>query len=251
MKNHFFMAYAGNKRNEVEGLYNEIKDKLDNIDIIIEPFCGTAAFSYYLSTKHPGKFKYILNDNNKYLLELYDVASNPEKLDNLILQLNEFSIDINKQKYGEMVKIDKFENWVYKNKVYGIRPGTFTLGKIKTDFSDMKKAQIINFMKNEKVELCHEEGTSIVERFKDNENSLIFLDPPYLAVCNQFYYNPGINIYEYLYNNSITKMKATILLCLEDNWIINFLFKDSIKSSYNKKYETSKKKTNHLIISNN
>ena len=63
MKNHFFMGYAGNKRNECEGLYNEVKDKLSNIKTIIEPFCGTSSFSFYLSLKHP--IKYPLTFKNK------------------------------------------------------------------------------------------------------------------------------------------------------------------------------------------
>ena len=45
-------------------------------------------------------------------------------------------------------------------------------------------------------------------------------------------------------------MDAYIVLCLEDNWIIKLLFKDYIKAEYNKKYEMSKKKTTHLIITN-
>ena len=64
------------------------------------------------------------------------------------------------------------------------------------------------------------------------------------------YLDTQVNIYEYLSNNTIDKMKATILLCLEDNWIIKLLFNKFIKSSYNKQYEVSKKKTTHLIISN-
>ena len=69
MKNHFIIPYFGNKRMEVENLYNVIKDKLDEVDIIIEPFCGSSAMSYYISTQHPKKIKYILNDNNKKLIE--------------------------------------------------------------------------------------------------------------------------------------------------------------------------------------
>ena len=55
-KNHFFMGYAGNKRNEVGTIYDSIKDKLTDIEYIVEPFCGTSAFSYYMSLKHPKKF---------------------------------------------------------------------------------------------------------------------------------------------------------------------------------------------------
>ena len=68
MKNHFIFSYAGNKRNEVEQIFDKID--LKDIDTIIEPFCGSSAMSYYLSTLYPKKFKYILNDNSK---EIYNI----------------------------------------------------------------------------------------------------------------------------------------------------------------------------------
>ena len=55
MKQHFFMAYFGNKRQEVENLYNFLKSKLENIKNIVEPFCGSSALSFYISTLHPKK----------------------------------------------------------------------------------------------------------------------------------------------------------------------------------------------------
>ena len=153
-KNHFFMSYSGNKRNEFNNIYEQIKDKLDNIEIIVEPFCGSSAFSYFLSLKHPKKFKYILNDNNNFLMELYDTGSNKKLLNQLILKLNAFSKDLTKDKYYEIVKVDKFENWFYKNKVFNIRPGLYPLNRtLKLNFEDLKEAPIMHFLKNEKVEL--------------------------------------------------------------------------------------------------
>ena len=68
MKNHFYMGYAGNKRNEIPFIYDYLN--FDNITTIIEPYAGTCSISYYISTKKSG-LKYILNDNNKYLLEMF------------------------------------------------------------------------------------------------------------------------------------------------------------------------------------
>ncbi len=65
-KNHLFYQYSGNKRTEVERIVNFTD--LTNIDIIIEPFCGSYALSFYISTLHPNRFKYILNDNDTHLI---------------------------------------------------------------------------------------------------------------------------------------------------------------------------------------
>ena len=77
MKNHFYMSYAGNKRNEVKDIYNHID--FENITTIIEPFCGSCAMSYYISTQKQG-LKYIFNDNNKYLKEMYEIIIDDNKI---------------------------------------------------------------------------------------------------------------------------------------------------------------------------
>ena len=76
MKNHFYIGYAGNKRQEVEIIYNSLN--LSNITTIIEPYCGTCAISYYIWLKHPN-LKFILNDNNIYLKEIYEIIKDDVK----------------------------------------------------------------------------------------------------------------------------------------------------------------------------
>jgi site-specific DNA-adenine methylase len=250
-KNHFFMAYYGNKRTECEKLYDEVKDKLDNIEYIVEPFCGTSAFSYYLSLKHPHKFKYILNDNNKYLIDMYNIITDEEELNKLIIVLNDFSKDLTRDKYNEIVKKDELSNWLYKNIVYSIRPGLFPQDRpYKKDFEYLKSCPIVNFLKTEDIIFFNVNGIDVLNKYKDNNKALIFLDPPYLMACNDFYSDSKVNIYEYLYFNKITDMNALLLICLENVWIIKLLFQNNIKNEYAKKYQTTKKNTSHLIISN-
>jgi site-specific DNA-adenine methylase len=253
MKNHFFIPYAGNKRQEVKKLYEEIKDNLEDITTIVEPFCGSSAFSYYISTLHPKKFNYVLNDSNPMLIELYKVASDDDKLQELINKLNGFTryIDNDKERYNEIVKVNELPNWFYKNKIYNIRAGLFPPPSVfKKDFDFMKKSPIISFLKNENITFLNTDGVEVVKQYEDDNKTLIFLDPPYLNSCNDFYFEKGVNIYEYLYNNNILSHNCYMLLCLEDIWIIRMLFNGFIKSSYGKTYENTHKKTRHLIISN-
>ena len=76
MKNHFITSYAGNKREECEEIYRICN--FDGITTIVEPFCGSSAISYYISLHYPSKFKYILNDNNKFLIELYKIMKDED-----------------------------------------------------------------------------------------------------------------------------------------------------------------------------
>ncbi len=71
-----------------------------------------------------------------------------------------------------------------------------------------------------------------------------------MVSCNDMYKHIGINIYEYLYNNPISKEKSKIYLCLENIWIIKLLFKGYKFIEYNKKYEMTKKTTSHVLIEN-
>ena len=245
------MGYAGNKRNECEDIYNEIKDKLTNIKTIIEPFCGTSAFSFYLSLKHPKQFKYILNDNNKYLIQLYSIARDEKKLEQLITLLDAKIKDLNKDKYDKIAKEDDFLSWVIINKFYAIRAGLFPINKkIITTFNSLKECPIIKFLRSEEIIFHNKDGVEIINEYKNNDHNFIFLDPPYLISCNDFYANTKVNVYEYLYGNQINNMKALIILCLESNWIIKLLFNNQVKKEYSKLYQLSKKKTTHLIISN-
>jgi len=257
-KNHFFFGYAGNKRNEFNNAYEEFK-KVKDITTIYEPFCGTSAFSYFLSVKEPKKYKYILNDNNKQLIELYKTAQDEKKLNTLITTINNLMVDIDKEKYLVIVKQDTLEGFVIKYKYYTISPGLFPLNKkINKDFSYMENCPIINFLRNENITFTNETVGAIKDEYNNNE-TFIFLDPPYLTECNDFYSDSSANdfysyssanIYEYVSNNCINNLKCEILMILSDNWIIRLLFKKYIKNTYKKQYQCSKKKINHVLITN-
>jgi site-specific DNA-adenine methylase len=249
MKNHFFFPYAGNKRNEIPFIYDNIKDKLNNIDTIIEPFCGTSACSFYISLKNPKKYKYILNDNNKFLIDLYNICKDDEKLDKFTVDLNKKVKNLNKEEYDKIAKENNLLSWFIINKIYCIRPGMYRLNYKPKEYN-LKECPIYNFIKNENIEFKNLDAVKIIEEYKNNENSLIILDPPYMQLCNDFYLDASVNIYEYLLHNNINNMKSKIILILEKIWIVQLLFKDNNFIEYDKTYETTKKKTKHILITN-
>jgi len=257
-RNHFLISYPGNKRQECEHIFNSLKDNLENIKTIIEPFCGSSAFSFYMSVKFPKRFKYILNDTDEQLIMLYNVLKDENKTKDLIEKLNNLSINMDKEKYNKLIDENTVENYVYLHTVYAIRSGLFpTNRKIKTNFNDLLEKPIINFLRTENITITNINGVELLDREKNNEENLIFIDPPYLMSCNSYYNLPNqstykMNVYEYLSNeeNNINNLKSYIILVLENNWIINLLFKTNVKKEYSKLYQVSKIKTSHILIDN-
>jgi site-specific DNA-adenine methylase len=250
MKNHFFVAYAGNKRTECDEIYKELEGKINEIDTIIEPFCGTSAISFYLSLKHPLKYKYILNDNDKYLIESYKIFKDDDALKKFIEKLNIECKDIDKEKYMKIIKEDTHMAWFIKRKIYAIRPGLFKLDYKYKDFKTLLECPLIHFLRTENIEFTNLDGIETLKKYKDDEKNLIILDPPYLELCNDYYNDCDVNVYEYLYYNNIVAMPSKIFLILNDSWIIKLLFKDNIKKIYNKMYQPNKRKVSHLLITN-
>lgn len=251
MKNHFFFPYFGNKRQMVELFYNNID--LSNYKTIIEPFAGSAAISYYISLQNPGKFEYIINDNNKYLIELYKIAKNKKKLKNLENKINNLLFDkdnnfISKQEYNKINKENNIEAYIISNKYFNIVPGLYPPGK--QNKLNIEDIPIINFIRNEKIKFYNMDALDIFNKYHNDKEALIILDPPYLITNNSFYMNPQFKIYEYFYKNIDATYNAGLALLLEYNWIMDMLFKNFNKLSYDKIYQTSKKNTKETIFYN-
>ena len=111
-------------------------------------------------------------------------------------------------------------------------------------------APIIEFLRTANVTILNNNGLDVYNQYKDNENAFIFIDPPYINSFNLDYKSPTVEIYEYLYNNKITDNNAYIVLCLENIWIIKLLFAGCPSIVYNKKYESSKRLTEHVLVKN-
>lgn len=252
MKHHFLIPYFGNKREEVELIYDTIKHKINNKSIIIEPYCGTSAISYYIWTKHPN-LKFIINDNNKYIYELYNIIKDQEKLNKLYFDLLELYDRIKtKEEYNELKKEDTLINYLYLNKVYSIRAGLYPTNKMvnRTTFDTILNAPIIEFIRNANIEILNKDAIELIEEYKDNKHAMLFIDPPYLNTDNRYYKEPSFKIYEYVNNNNFMKMNALFIFCLNNNWILDLLFKYFIKVEYDKKYQTTKTPIKHCLYIN-
>lgn len=252
MKNHFYFSYIGNKRMEVEYILDNLN--LDGITTIIEPFCGSCALSYYISTKYPNKFKYILNDIDDKLIELLNINKDEKRMKEIEDDIENTKVEITKEKYLTYIKNNTLNGYIFKNKYYAMRPGMFPI----REMSRMKKPfkftdyPIYHFLTTEDVEIYNKEAIDIIKEY-DNDNCLVFLDPPYINSCNVMYKMGSDNIYEYI-TRELKNLKSKCYICHENNWIFKLLFRDYIKEDdkeYYKKYQMrNKKETNHILISN-
>ena len=250
MQHHFITPYTGNKRREVINIHDHIKDNLDGIDTIIEPFCGSSAVSYYLSTIYPKRFKYILNDLDPMLIELYHLMMDKYRFDKFELLFNEtVKLIVNKESYLKITKPQTFLAWFIRNKIYGFHIGIYR-PNYKPKTYDLNKYGIVKFLREENVEITLGDGMDLVKQYENNPNILFILDPPYLNSCNSFYTNQTTNVYDYCADKKINNFNSKMVFILEDIPVIRELFLENIKLSYKKHYELKHKNTEHIIISN-
>lgn len=254
-KNHFFISYTGNKRNEADYIINEID--FNNTKNIIEPFGGSGAISFHIWKKYGNKFNYYINDNSNILISFYNLFKN-EELETIEQELQKIGNTINNKDDWKILFKQKektvYSNFLFYKYSHRSTPGFYPLNrnfkKLTLNFNTEQKL-FIDFIKLSNVFITNNDWFEIFETHKNNEESIFIFDPPYINLNNNFYLNPSLNIYQYFYDNKIEDYKSKIYFVLEDVWIIRFLFiNNPILISYDKQYERSKKKTKHILITN-
>ena len=146
--------------------------------------------------------------------------------------------------YLKHVKSGKLSAYILGHKYYKLRSFCFPLNELNrfNKKLDLSIAPIYDFLKNANIELYNEDANKIIDD-NDNEQSLIFLDPPYIASCNNFYSTDTgeniCNIYEKLYYYKLKNYKSKIIICHENNWLFKILFREYLdgETEYNKNYQ--------------
>lgn len=255
---HFIINWGGNKRREFKYIENHLS--LDNKINIIEPFCGSSAISFGLWLKHGNKFNYYLNDLDEDLFKIYEVIKNDDidelydKLNNIISQSN------TKETFKEMVKVYKNDKDIYKRIALlqlGFRKNCFyTIDNKYLNKNNIKPTKLnllfFDFIKSSNVFISNDDWCEFYNRHKDNNQSLIILDPPYIDSDNIHFYKKkcrNLNVYDKL--DDIKNDKATSIFIIEKTDVTQELFKDwNTLTEYDKMYVFKKRKTIHIMYSN-
>jgi hypothetical protein len=153
----------------------------------------------------------------------------------------------NKERYKSLYGSTDIHEWFVTKKIGSFRPGMFPLNYRYKPIV-ITESPIIKFLRNETVEITNTDATGCIEQYKSHGNAFIFCDPPYLSTFNTFYKEVGqLNIYEYIHY--LRNFQCRVILCLEDHWMIQLMFNGrSTTIMYDKKYEFTKRKTKHCLI---
>lgn len=253
----FLHSYPGNKRTEVKDILKYFKDQT----IIIEPFCGTSSVSFnHFKNNKDKNCKYFLSDLSEELARVYNIIKE-DSIEKIEKTLDSIASSItSKSAFEKLLAEFKQDNDPYKLiilkriGIYG-RIGSFsnrTTNSYERNFKLSKlQKEFIEFIKSPNVVFKHQDWKVYFEEFKDNPNAIFFLDPPYVNSDNTMYSKfKHSNIYQYMYKKDIKDFAATLIFCLEKNWIIEMLFENYIVDEYTKTYSISRKVTSHVIISN-
>jgi hypothetical protein len=265
MKFHYYTYYAGNKRNEIKDILPLIN--LDNITTIIEPFAGSSAMSYYISTIYPNRFKYILNDNDKINYEMFKVSRDPvltdefnEKMNKIIDQFNTYTDDIPRKAYYTSIDKTTLEGYIFTTKYCRLRRGLYPLLTRTKQIKPFKIQEfpIHHFYNNEDVSYTNIDGVEMIQNNYDDETSnrkLFLVDPPYLKTSKGFgfYNNLNMDIYDWIleYEELVLNNKNNFIFILEIIDEIEILFSNfKTLSVYDKRYKMSQRNTKHIVYSN-
>jgi len=260
MTSHFYFPYAGNKNREMVEIYPKLN--LDNVEIVVEPYAGTCAMSYHIWNKNKNApIRYVLNDIDPFVYEIYQIAKDPARQEQIEKQFNEWidafnvfeTMEGRKLFYLSIKEKNTFESKLFISKIYQMRAGlcpTIPNTK-KAGYFYFKKAPVHEFFNTANITFTNNCGLSTYNEYRKEAKALILLDPPYLLSEITYYQNSsGVKIYEYLGDNKMDDEPAKIYLIVENTWIMRLLFKNLMIHQYPKKYENKHTKTIHAIFSN-
>ncbi len=271
----FYFPYDGNKRSENKHIEDVIEPILQDVECIIEPFAGSASFSFAIFQKYGNRFKYILNDNDSMLCEMYRFIQK-ESCKPLFDFANEKGLEVLKSKSQKMfkeliAKKDDLMHWFFYRRVYSHYRGqiyfnnpkfTNKIGKFKYE----KWKQRDEFIKT--VIISNLDYTEFLEKHR-NKKALVYIDPPYFQSYNGYVHQKNNKVledgslidYTSVWPNIYQYMKNTQPCVLVTNHIsiLDFIFKEFYKKKYGKRYNLNtpttqknkkKKNTEHAVYAN-
>ncbi len=273
--------WTGGKRREIKIFKDFFPDfvKNDNYYHYVEPFAGGAAVYWYLNNI---KGKNIINDYDSELINFYKIMCKQStdfvkhiKNSSELYQGENADYDKQSENYYYWRNLDKNNGlkklteeeraarfWIVNQLSFsGMRrfnsKGEFNVpyGHYKNLNSDLITSQDhVKLLNNTTIE--NKDYMEILNK-SDNDNTFIFLDPPYTRVMKKYSSDNEFTEQdqEKLRNKLVNMRKASWMLIIDQSELTEQLYEGYISNIYNLKYGVNIKNrfdtgVNHLIISN-
>jgi site-specific DNA-adenine methylase len=255
------LGCPGNKKNEYNKYLKDIiLNNINKNNIFVEPFTGSSIISYNLYMTND--IKCHINDIDHFRIEFYKKCKDLNYMNEINKQLLNIK---NQEDYDKLVDKKKI-NSEYQSYIFSRLYHSYRYGLYDPD----KKIKLLNLnwnkFLNNCIDITNQDWKIIMEKYKDDNNAFIYLDPPYLNSFNSFYINYDNNKKDKKDNtiiyidilNYLKICKCKILMSINKNGITSYLYKDFIKDSYNYSYNFThkskelnyKNKDDILIITN-
>jgi site-specific DNA-adenine methylase len=268
------LGCMGNKTRELKLLLPIIEQHITKDTIFVEPFCGSCVVSFNVYMKH-NNIKFHINDIDSFRIQFYNNMKDEEGR-NEFYKLQDKVLDTNggDSIYYEILGKNKckmttdYNAYIISKTIYAFRMGLYpTTKKVN---KKIISENWINFFN--KSTITNEDFKIILDKYKDNDNAFIYLDPPYMDSFNAGYsgaytgksHDEDMKIIDntqiYIDLLDLLKCKCKVLFSINSYALTQYIYKDYIKSDYNHIYGTThlnikdvtqkKKHTSVLIISN-
>ena len=247
------LGCMGNKTRELKLLLPIIEQHITKDTIFVEPFCGSSVVSFNVYMKY-NNIKFHINDIDPFRIQFYNNMKDEEGR-NEFYKLQDKVLDTNngESTYYEILGKSKskmktdYNAYVISKTIYAFRTGLYPTTK-----TPNKKIISENWIKFfNKATITNEDFKIILDKYKDNENAFIYLDPPYMDSFNAGYsgdytgktHDENMKIIDntqiYIDLLDLLKCKCKVLFSINSNALTQYIYKDYIKSDYNHIYQTS------------
>jgi site-specific DNA-adenine methylase len=237
----------GNKTNDLKHFYEHLPM---DAKIIVEPFAGSFAVSRMKFD--PTKYEIHLSDNDH---DLIYVLKNLRRYDEEKNKINEWMRDNKITKNTEAKEYIEEQDLPDEFKTT-LKSDFTTRGITQTRKTKSDHTKLFEFVEKVNIELC--DYKIPMEKFKNNEDAFIFIDPPYFSSFNATYgdyKNPSNEIKDntemYVYLAEYIKTcKCKIMIVINGNALMRYIFDGYVVDEYSKTYGFSGKKEILITITN-
>jgi site-specific DNA-adenine methylase len=171
----------GNKKSELKLLLPIIESQITKDTIFVEPFCSSSIVSFNVFKKH-NNIDFHINDIDSLRIQFYKNMTDEKEREKLYKLENEI-VEKGAEFYYTITKgNDDYLKYVISKRIHCFRHGIYPnkkiiLHEISNNWKDFFKKTIIT----------NEDYLCILNKYKDNENAFLYLDPPYMDSFNAKY----------------------------------------------------------------